>query len=81
MRNPFSVYCNNYVEIISQCSCRDIKECYSVLVNNWYECVSDEMNSNINVLREIVDIRDGMKECVYLGAHNVQDIIDEICLR
>jgi hypothetical protein len=30
--------------------------------------------------REMVDIRVGMKECMYLDAHNVKDIIDEVCI-
>ncbi len=37
------------------------------------------MSSNINVLKDMIDIIDVMKECAYLGANDVNDIIDEIC--
>ncbi len=38
------------------------------------------MSSNINVLKYMIDIRDGMKEYAFLDANDVSDIIDEICL-
>ncbi len=38
------------------------------------------MISNINVLKNMNDIRDGMKECAPLGVNDVDDIIDKICL-
>ncbi len=38
------------------------------------------MSSNINVLKDMIDIRDGMKECASLVVNDVNDIIDEICL-
>ncbi len=38
------------------------------------------MSSNINVLKDMIDIRDGMKGCASLGVNDVNDIIDEICL-
>ncbi len=37
-------------------------------------------SSNINVLKDMIYIRDGMKECASLGVNDVNDIIDEICL-
>ncbi len=38
------------------------------------------MSDNINVLKDMIDIRDGMKECASLDENDVNDIIDEICL-
>ncbi len=38
------------------------------------------MSSNINVLKDMIDIRDDMKECASLDANDVNDIIDKICL-
>ncbi len=38
------------------------------------------MSSDINVLKDMIDIRYGMKECASLGVNDVNDIIDEICL-
>ncbi len=46
----------------------------------WYYFITDEMSSNINVLKDMIDVRDGMKECASLGVNDVNDIIDEICL-
>ncbi len=38
------------------------------------------MSDNINVLKDMIDIRDGMNEYASLGVNDVNDIIDEICL-
>ncbi len=38
------------------------------------------MSSNSNVLKDMIGIREGMKECAYLGVNDVNDIIDEIFL-
>ncbi len=38
------------------------------------------MSSNINILKNMIDIRDSLKECAFLGINGVNDIIDEICL-
>ncbi len=42
--------------------------------------MTDELSSNINGPKEMIDIRDGMKEFASLGMNNVNDIIDKICL-
>ncbi len=39
------------------------------------------MSSNINFLKDMIDIRDPMKKCTSLDANDVNDIIDEICLK
>ncbi len=38
------------------------------------------MNSNINVHKNMIDIRYCLKECASLGVNDVNDIIDEIYL-
>ncbi len=38
------------------------------------------MSSTINVLKDMIDIRDGMRECASLGGNDFNDITDEICL-
>ncbi len=66
LRNPFSTYCNNFLEIIDQCVQFNIKECHSLILKSWHYSITNEMSSNINVLKDMIDIRDGMKECAYL---------------
>ncbi len=80
LRNPFSVYCNNFLEITDLCVHDNINESHGLIFKNWYYSITDEMSSNINILKGMIDIRDGMKECASLSMNDVNDIIDEICL-
>ncbi len=36
------------------------------------------MGSDINVLKDMIDIRDGMKECASLGVNDINDIIYKV---
>ncbi len=36
--------------------------------------------SNVNVLKEMIDIRDGRMVCVTLSREDVLHIIDDVCL-
>ncbi len=45
LRNPFSVYCNNVLEITYQCVQFNINECHSLIFKNWYYRITDEMSS------------------------------------
>ncbi len=80
LRNPFSTYCNNFLDITDQCAQFNINECHSLILKSWYYSIIDEISSNINVLKHMIDIRDDMKECASLDMNAVNDIIDEICL-
>ncbi len=71
LRNPFSTYCNNFPEITDQCVQFNINECHSLILKSWYYSITDQMSSNINVLKDMIDIRDGMKECAFLDANDV----------
>ncbi len=66
LRNPFSVYCTKCLEITYQCVQVNINECHSLVFKNWYYSITGEMSSNLNVLKDMIDIRDGMKECTCL---------------
>ncbi len=68
--NPFSVYCNN----------DDMNVCCNMIMNIWCNSISGELRSNITVLRDIIDIRDGMNECDSLCIDIVLFIIDDICI-
>ncbi len=76
LRNPFSTYYNNFLEITYQCVQFNINGCHSLILKSWYYIITDEMSSNINVLKDKIDIRDGMKECASLDVNDVNDIID-----
>ncbi len=71
-----------YENIIVRCTIPliGISHYCSLLVQMWFYSIPDEMSSNINVLKDMIDIRDGMKECAPLSVNDVNDIIDEIYL-
>ncbi len=77
--NPFSVYCNNYVEISGMYD-DDLNVCYNMIMNNWCNGISGELRNNVSVLLDMIDIRDGVKECDSLCIHYVLFIIDDICI-
>ncbi len=54
--NSFSVYCNNYVEI-SDMYDDDLNVCYNMVMNNWCNCISGELRSNVSVLHDMIDIK------------------------
>ncbi len=65
LRNPLSTYCNNLLEITDQCVQFNINECHCLILKSWYYSITDEMSSNINVLKDMIDIRDGIVESGY----------------
>ncbi len=73
LRYPFSTYCNNFLEIIDQCLQFNTNECHSLIFKSWYYSLTDEMSSNINVLKDIIDLKNDMKECACLDANDVND--------
>ncbi len=77
--NPFSVYCNNYVEI----SCMyddDLNLCYNIIMYNLCNGISGELRSNVIVLSDMIYIRDGVKECDSLCIDDVRFTINHLCL-
>ncbi len=77
--NLFSVYYNNYVEISGMYD-DDLNVYYNMIMNKWYNSISRELRSNVSVLRDIIDIRDGVKECDSFCIDDVLFIIDDICI-
>ncbi len=63
LTNPISTYSNNVLEITDQYVQFNINECHILILKSWYYSITDEMSSNINVLKDMIDIRYGMKEC------------------
>ncbi len=56
----------------------DLNVCY-MIINNWCKSISGELRSNLSLLRDMIDIRDGVKECDSLCI-DVVFIIDDICI-
>ncbi len=58
----------------------DLNVCYNMFMNNWCNSISEELRSNISVLRDMIDIRDEMEEYDSLCMDDVHFIIDDICI-
>jgi hypothetical protein len=77
--NPFSVYCDNYTAIVGKYGA-NFNETRSIIEKEWKDSICDNTMSNVNVLSEMIDVRDGRKECSNLSREEVIYIIDDICL-
>ncbi len=76
----FSVYCNNYVDI-SGIYDDDLNVCYNnMIMNNVCNNISGELRGNVSILRDKINVRDGVKECDSLCIDDVLVIIDDICI-
>ncbi len=58
----------------------DLNVCYNMIMNNWCNSINGELRSNVSVLHDMIDIRDGLKECDGLNMDNVLFIINDICI-
>ena len=78
-QNPFSVYGNNCNEIINKYG-SNFSLCKHRIVNEWNMSVNEIEKSNVNVIKEMIDIRDGRSVCENLTREEVLYIIDDICI-
>ena len=58
----------------------DIDECYRVIQKKWYNSISSELRSNVGVVRELIDVRDGWKRCESMDIDDVMFIIEDVCV-
>ncbi len=58
----------------------DLNVCYNMIMYNCCNTISRELRSNVSVLSDIIDIRDGVKECDSICKDDVLFIIDDICI-
>ncbi len=56
----------------------DLNVCYIMIMNNWFNSISGEVRSNVSIVRDMIDIRDGMKECDDFCIDDELFIIDDI---
>ncbi len=71
--NPMSCAGRNYREVLN--ACYDKK----IIYNEW-NSKCDEMKDCVNVLKEMIDIRDGFKQCYILSSDDIDFIIEDICI-
>jgi len=65
--NPSSVFCNNFIEL------KDSRK-------TWHDSLPVHVKSNVSVLRDMIDVRDGIVECAIFNDTDVLDIINDICI-
>ena len=75
MCNPWSRSASNYSEIVSDNNGRGTL-CPSDIGNKWKASVSVARMNDVHILREMIEIRDGFKECCILSKEDVSDIIE-----
>ncbi len=75
---PFSVYSNNCYELAEKYGA-NIYLCTNRIVNEWNNIVNEIDVRNVNVLKEMIDIRDGRIVCVILSGEYSLHIIDDVC--
>ncbi len=71
--NPMSCAGSNYREVMN--ACYDKK----IIYNEW-NSKCDEMKDCVNVSKEMIDIRDGFKQCYILSSDDIGFIIEDICI-
>ncbi len=63
----------NYREVLN--ACYDKK----IIYNEW-NSKCDEIKDCVNVLKEMIDIREGFKQCYILFSDDIDFIIEDICI-
>ena len=64
--NPTSVYCNN------------VNEAEQILAT--YNNEDNALQCTVDILRDLLGIRDGMKECDLLSKDEIGQMIDSLCI-
>ncbi len=77
--NLLSVYSNNCNELADKYGAK-FYLCTNRIVNELNNNINEIDVSNVNVLKEMIDIRDGRMVCVTLTRENALHIIDDVIL-
>ncbi len=77
--NPFSVYSNNCNELGDKYGAKFYLSTNRML-NEWNNSINEMDVNNVNILQEMIDIRDGRPVCVILSTEDALHIIDHVCL-
>ncbi len=76
---PMSAFGMNYCEI----RCKyddDFNTAHVMFEQNWNDSLNYQMIQCVNVLKDMIDIRDCVKECAILNMDDVMYIINDNCL-
>ncbi len=76
---PRSAFGMNYCEI----RCKDdddFNTAHVMIDQNWNDSLNYQMIQSVNVLKDMIDVRDSVKECAILNMDDVMYIINDICL-
>ncbi len=74
---PKSVFGMNYCEI----RCKyDFNSAHVMIDQHWNDSLSYEMIQSVNVLKDMIDVRDCVKEYAILNMDDVMCMINDICL-
>ncbi len=55
----------------------DLNVCYNIIMNNWCNSITGQLRSNVSILRDMIDIKDGVKECDSLSMDGIPFITDD----
>ncbi len=77
---PMSVFGMNNCEIRSKYD-DDFNTTHFIIDPNWNDSVNYQMIQSVNVLKDMIDVRDYVKECATLNMDDVMYIIIYICLK
>ncbi len=77
LNNPMSCAGNNYKHILSKY--QNVLNNPTCVYDHFYSMCADNMDIT-TVLRDMIDVRDGFKTCVYYTHNDVEDVINDICL-
>ncbi len=63
----------HYREVLNACYDKEI------ICNEW-NSKCDETKDCVDVLKEMIDIRDGFRQCYILSSDDIDFIIEDICI-
>ncbi len=71
--NPMSCAGRNYREVFNACYDK------TIIYNEW-NSKCDEMKDCVNVLKDMIYVRDGFKQCYMLSSDDIDFVIEDICI-
>ncbi len=80
-QNPMSVSGRNWRDCINFAQdrsmiCMNVKQVYS----EWYDTVSGNEIDSVCILREMIEVREGMAKCDIFNIDDVEFIINDLCV-
>ncbi len=60
-------------------ACTYVYTAHVMIDQNWNNSLNYQMIQSVNVLKDMIDVRDCVKECAILNMDDVMNIINDIC--